>query len=226
MKNKQKGFIVPVLIAIIAVLLVGGGLYVYENNKVDAPIITDSNLPDVVSNVPTSTNLVGNDRDAHGCIGSAGYTWCAVKNKCLRVWEEKCEIATTSPIYCTMDAKQCPDGSYIGRSGPNCEFVCPETKSQIFLENMNRDLKINKTIVPMSVYSYNGFGFGNGWVVQDTHSKYIQDMLPTSLGRYTSESGIGYSNGQIVCVIQGMRSFVTDSPPVTTHSELVCMDLK
>jgi hypothetical protein len=26
---------------------------------------------------------------------------------------------------CTMEAKQCPDGSYVGRTGPNCEFVCP-----------------------------------------------------------------------------------------------------
>ena len=31
------------------------------------------------------------------------------------------------PIACTMDAKQCPDGSYVGRSGPNCEFVCPKS---------------------------------------------------------------------------------------------------
>jgi len=29
------------------------------------------------------------------------------------------------PIACTMDAKQCPDGSYVGRTGLNCEFVCP-----------------------------------------------------------------------------------------------------
>lgn len=27
---------------------------------------------------------------------------------------------------CTMDAKRCPDGSYVGRTGPNCEFApCP-----------------------------------------------------------------------------------------------------
>ncbi len=27
---------------------------------------------------------------------------------------------------CTQDAKVCPDGSYVGRSGPNCEFApCP-----------------------------------------------------------------------------------------------------
>ncbi|SRR3989339_1640468 len=29
------------------------------------------------------------------------------------------------PVACTMDAKQCPNGSYVGRTGPNCEFVCP-----------------------------------------------------------------------------------------------------
>lgn len=29
---------------------------------------------------------------------------------------------------CTMDARQCPDGSYVGRTGPNCEFsICPAT---------------------------------------------------------------------------------------------------
>ncbi len=26
-------------------------------------------------------------------------------------------------IACTMEAKQCPDGSYVGRTGPNCEFA-------------------------------------------------------------------------------------------------------
>jgi len=28
-------------------------------------------------------------------------------------------------IACTMDAMLCPDGSYVGRTGANCEFVCP-----------------------------------------------------------------------------------------------------
>jgi hypothetical protein len=35
------------------------------------------------------------------------------------------------PVFCTLDAKQCPDGSYVGRVGPKCEFApCPQTKSQ------------------------------------------------------------------------------------------------
>lgn len=36
-------------------------------------------------------------------------------------------VGTDGPI-CTMEAKQCPDGSYVGRTGPNCEFsACPGT---------------------------------------------------------------------------------------------------
>lgn len=33
---------------------------------------------------------------------------------------------STEPVACTMDAKMCPDGSYVGRTGPTCEFAaCP-----------------------------------------------------------------------------------------------------
>lgn len=29
-------------------------------------------------------------------------------------------------VACTMEAKVCPDGSYVGRQAPNCEFApCP-----------------------------------------------------------------------------------------------------
>lgn len=35
--------------------------------------------------------------------------------------------ATTSPfeqdVVCTLEARLCPDGSYVGRTGPNCEFA-------------------------------------------------------------------------------------------------------
>ena len=34
-------------------------------------------------------------------------------------------LVEPEPIACTLDAMVCPDGSSVGRSGPNCEFVCP-----------------------------------------------------------------------------------------------------
>lgn len=42
MKNLQKGFIVPVLLVIIALLVVGGGVYVYKNKKTEAPVVVDT----------------------------------------------------------------------------------------------------------------------------------------------------------------------------------------
>jgi len=48
---------------------------------------------------PTPTpgqQLVGGDRDVHGCIPSAGYSWCEAKQKCFRPWEENCTTTTAS----------------------------------------------------------------------------------------------------------------------------------
>src|SRR4030042_1457774 len=43
-------------------------------------------------------------------------------------WVPKHE--TQKPVACTLEAKICPDGYAVGRTGPNCEFaVCPEVKT-------------------------------------------------------------------------------------------------
>lgn len=47
-------------------------------------------------NSNNTEQLVGGDRDAHGCIGSAGYSWCEASQKCLRVWEESCGNSATT----------------------------------------------------------------------------------------------------------------------------------
>ncbi len=33
-------------------------------------------------------------------------------------------------IACSEEALQCPDGSFVGRTGPNCQFVCPKIPNQ------------------------------------------------------------------------------------------------
>ena len=38
----------------------------------------------------------------------------------------KASNQSQNPVACTMEAKVCPDGSFVGRTGPNCEFsACP-----------------------------------------------------------------------------------------------------
>jgi len=62
-----------------------------------APVVGEKNAVDGINATENRGQLVGGDRDAHGCIGSAGYTWCEPLNKCLRVWEENCTAKTAAP---------------------------------------------------------------------------------------------------------------------------------
>jgi len=99
----------------------------------------------VSQNAPPT--IVGNDSDVHGCIASAGYSWCGLKQKCLRSWEENC-TNIAAPQACTMEAKLCPDGSAVGRTGPNCEFApCPQANATIAPANYTLYGKI--TIGPL-----------------------------------------------------------------------------
>lgn len=40
---------------------------------------------------------IGGDRDSHGCIGSAGYTYSQVKKDCIRVFEQKIKLNEVKP---------------------------------------------------------------------------------------------------------------------------------
>ncbi len=47
----------------------------------------------------------------------------------VAVWQLVPRVANDTNIACTMEAKLCPDGSAVGRVGPNCEFAhCPDEK--------------------------------------------------------------------------------------------------
>ena len=42
---------------------------------------------------PPRPHVVGGDRDGHGCIASAGYSWCKPLDKCVRSWKTPCPDA-------------------------------------------------------------------------------------------------------------------------------------
>ena len=58
-------------------------------------------------------------------------------------------------VACTMDAFQCPDGSYVGRSAPNCEFVCPissiSTTTQLLEQRLILRLDETKLIASTTI---------------------------------------------------------------------------
>lgn len=88
------------------------------------------------------------------------YSWKDYKENILYSWENN--IITTwnkdETIYCTMDAKQCPDWSYVSRSWPKCEFApCPNIKdkaNEISITDIFKEHKKKKS-------------FNETWITED-----------------------------------------------------------
>jgi len=78
---------------IVFVLIIGAIIaYAYYTGRDGRKIATNN------ENQP----LIGGQTDEGGCLIAAGYSWCPPKQKCLRIWEEKCyeaEEAVLAQIF-------------------------------------------------------------------------------------------------------------------------------
>lgn len=68
---------------------------------------------------------------------------------------------------CTQEAKQCPDGSYVGRTGPNCEFAqCPSKTTNLGssqeLKKFNSAQDIEQFLEKSQIQNSGNIGFGAG----------------------------------------------------------------
>lgn len=76
-------------IKIITLLLATSLLYTACNNKPAGKKENekeDTAKASVIADT-LKTPMPGSDRDEHGCIGSAGYTWSIIKKDCIRIFE-------------------------------------------------------------------------------------------------------------------------------------------
>ena len=93
----MKNVLLTLLFVAVAWISFSFGKQQLQKPKIVFPLPVESTTTTTV----TTKVLVGNDKDSHGCIISAGYTWCQIKNKCLRTWEEPCKITTTTTTATT-----------------------------------------------------------------------------------------------------------------------------
>lgn len=74
------------------------------------------------------SKIVGGDSDAHGCKGSAGYTWSIVKNECVRLFEAGTKLSHAE------DGKTYTTVSYVIFEGNKAELFLDTQKQSIILE--------------------------------------------------------------------------------------------
>ena len=59
------------------------------------------------------TTRVGNDKDEHGCISSAGYTWSEARKDCIRLWEAGIRMHPTTGGTETLFLVFSPDSAQV-----------------------------------------------------------------------------------------------------------------
>lgn len=86
----------------------------------------------VLSGCEEQNQVIGGDKDEHGCLPAAGYTWCESKQKCLREWEEPCEVQEMSQELCENANGKWSECSSkcqlmnVGRDDVACLAVCEQ----------------------------------------------------------------------------------------------------
>lgn len=116
-----------IAIAVVAALVVLGGVYllIYQTPAPGAkdfvecvaagnPVMGSYPRQCTTKDGTQFTEDIGNESD---------------KADLIRLTAPRPNQTTKSPplVTCTQEAKLCPDGSYVGRTGPNCEFAtCPQ----------------------------------------------------------------------------------------------------
>jgi hypothetical protein len=88
-------------------------------------------------------NKVGADKDKHGCIGAAGYVYSAIKNDCIRVFEQNIQLRE-------VDSK--------GKSKSIAAIIFSDDKSkaEVFLEGYTAgQILINKSSNSVQSWSNN-----------------------------------------------------------------------
>lgn len=68
------------------------------------------------------------------------------------ILDNQLPIPEEEMVFCTADVKLCPDGSYVGRTGPNCEFsACPVREVAVDVSPAVVTTKIGESVTTLSV---------------------------------------------------------------------------
>jgi hypothetical protein len=137
------------LFIIIIIGVIFGVFYFLDKKEAIAPVIIDKDLTERVNVENYLRENISKLSPVKAVLGGTWYVVSVVidleKNSGTVIYEdghiqetknfsyttnqkgEVVSLTIINPVACTQEAKQCPDGSYVGRTGPNCEFsMCPK----------------------------------------------------------------------------------------------------
>jgi membrane-bound inhibitor of C-type lysozyme len=80
------------------------GTYVVSVNSYASIPITDVIAGESAPFQITHEQAIGGQKDEHGCLVAAGYSWCDAKQTCIRQWEEYCTATAPKTAVFSCDS--------------------------------------------------------------------------------------------------------------------------
>lgn len=103
---------------------------------------------------------------------------------------------TPQPRACTMEAKVCPDGTSVGRTGPNCEFTaCPTRTTPPLRRCYAFDRILQRGMRGDDVRELQEVLSSEGYLAEDNLSGYFGPVTEEALRKLQSANGVVSSGG-------------------------------
>jgi hypothetical protein len=81
---------------------------------------------------PEAKVVLGTDKDKHGCVKSAGYSWSQIRKECIRVFEEGYRL---NPIQ-NLKSESAVLSAFVifEENGERAELYLPDTEGSVILK--------------------------------------------------------------------------------------------
>ncbi len=143
-------------------------------------------------------------------VVAAGVTLLMLKNN------EK-----SQSVACTMEAKLCPDGSYVGRSGPKCEFALCPGESEPSTSHIPNTPPPPVTDGPAIIRTWVGHKASGGGVTITPIEVVEDSRCPT--GVYCIQAGTVRIKATVESGLGKSTMTFTLGTPVTTEAETIIL---
>ncbi|MCX6772526.1 MAG: hypothetical protein NTV88_02015 [Candidatus Micrarchaeota archaeon] len=130
------------VLAVIGVLLFAGCASGPQVSTAPAP--TPQPVAPAKNTTQQNVPAPGSDRDAHGCIPSAGYSWCDVLQQCIRPWETNCTAQAAENQAPQMSPDSCKVEFQKDSSSVYYVMVKTESAKALTVKCPNGDMAILK----------------------------------------------------------------------------------
>jgi len=141
MENSQKGFILPALLVVLALLIIGGGVYVYKSKKVETPAVVDTGTQQTdIQTPPVSTQPVASTTSKSTLVSDEKN-----KNDIQDLLRRQCQALSNKDTKALFDTIDQSNASLFQKYKKSVEILLSMTNSVVSCQYEIKDIQFKET---------------------------------------------------------------------------------